>query len=88
MIKIVPKEIKEEILKKVKSGEKASELAKIYGISDKTIYRWLKEGIKAEVSILEHNRLKRENEELKRILGMVMLDLEQEKKRKLLKNKY
>jgi transposase-like protein len=80
MFKTVPKEIKEEILTKVKSGEKVTELASIYGLSDKTIYRWLKEQVKPDVSLLELNKLKKENEELKRILGMVMLDLEREKK--------
>lgn len=80
MFKIVPKEIKEEIINKVKTGEKVSELASIYGLSDKTIYRWLKEQVRPELSILEVNKLKKENDELKRILGMVMLDLEREKK--------
>lgn len=39
--KIIPKEIKQEILEKVKSGEKVIELAKQYGIADNTIYGWL-----------------------------------------------
>ncbi len=34
-------EVKVEILAKVKSGQKVSELAKQYGVSDKTIYNWL-----------------------------------------------
>ena len=85
MIKKVPSEIKLEILQKIKEGEKAPTLARQYGISDKTIYSWLRAQIKPDVSLMEYNKLKRENDELKRILGMVMLDLEQEKKRKLLK---
>lgn len=35
-------EVKVEILAKVKSGQKVSELAKQYGVSDKTIYNWLR----------------------------------------------
>lgn len=85
MFKQVPPEIKEEILQKIKEGEKAPTLGKQYGISDKTIYGWLRSQIKPDVSLMDYNKLKRENEELKRILGMIMLDLEQEKKRKLLK---
>ena len=41
-VKITPKEIKQEILEKIKLGEKVLDLAKQYGISDKTIYYWLR----------------------------------------------
>jgi DNA invertase Pin-like site-specific DNA recombinase len=80
MYKRVPAEIKKEILQKVQSGEKVQELAVLYAIADKTIYRWLKETIKPEVSIWEYRKLKADNAELKRILGMVMLELERKKK--------
>lgn len=79
----IAKEIREEILAKVKQGEKPPALAKQYGISDKTIYNWLRNQVTPDVSILDYNRVKRENEELKRIIGMIALDLEQEKKRKV-----
>lgn len=83
MFKAVPKEIKEEILVKIKEGKKAPDLATQYGISTKTIYNWLSRLVTPEVSLVEFNRLKRENEELKRIIGMMALDLELEKKRKI-----
>ncbi len=83
MFKSIAKEIKEEILSKVKEGQKATALAKQYGISDKTIYTWLSKSVKPEISYAGYQRLKRENEELKRIVGMMALDLEQEKKRKI-----
>ena len=74
--KIIPKEIKTEILAKVKSGEKVSELADQYGISDKSIYTWLhKETGDTVVSIVQYNRLKRENEELKKLIGELSLKL-------------
>ena len=74
--KIIPKEIKEEILAKVKSGGKVMELAKQYGVSDKSIYVWLRQSTGEQVvSIVQHNRLKRENEELKKLLGEVTLKL-------------
>ena len=74
--KIIPKEIKTEILAKVKSGEKVSELAHQYGISDKSIYTWLhKETGDTVVSIVQYNRLKRENEELKKLIGELSLKL-------------
>lgn len=83
MFRAVPKEIREEILNKVKAGQKVVELAKQYGISNRTIYGWLSRMVSPPVSLMEYNRIKRENEELKRIIGMIALDLEQEKKRKL-----
>jgi hypothetical protein len=73
MFKPIAKEIKEEILAKIKEG----------GISAKTIYTWLSKTVTPQISFAEHQRLKRENEELKRIIGMMAFDLEQEKKRKI-----
>lgn len=83
MVRIIPKEVKEEILEKVKGGRRVSELSKEYAISEKTIYKWLQKQVKpGTVSILKYNRLKRENEELKRIIGMIVFELERGKKNK------
>ena len=74
--KIIPKEIKEEILAKVKQGEKVLELARQYAVSDKSIYTWLhKETGDQVVSIVKYNRLKRENDELKKLIGEISLKL-------------
>lgn len=74
--KIIPKEIKNEILSKVKGGGKVVELARQYAISDKSIYTWLhKETGDTVVSIVQYNRLKRENEELKKLIGELSLKL-------------
>jgi len=76
MIKKIAKEIKEEVLAKAKAGEKVSALAEQYGISDRTIYAWLRQNTGEEViSILKYNRLKRENEELKRLIGELTLNM-------------
>lgn len=77
----IPKEIREEVTAKAKAGEKVAELAKTYGISTKIIYCWLsKDGGDDSVSLLKYNKLKRENEELKRLLGEVTLALKWGKK--------
>ena len=81
MFKPIAKEIKEEILQKAKEGKKAPDLATQYGISDKTIYGWLGASIKPTITFMEYSKLKRENEELKRIIGIMALDLAHEKKR-------
>lgn len=74
--KFIPKEIKNEILAKVKSGEKVADLARQYGISDKSIYTWLhKDTGDQVVSIVQYNKLKRENEELKKLIGELSLRL-------------
>ena len=74
--KIIPKEIRDEILFKVKQGEKVMDLAHQYGVSDKSIYTWLhKETGDQVVSIVQYNRLKRENEELKKLIGELSLKL-------------
>ena len=74
--KIIPKEIKTEILGKVKSGEKVVDLAHQYAVSDKSIYTWLRlESGDQVVSLVQYNRLKRENEELKRLVGDITLKM-------------
>ena len=80
MFKRVPVETKREVLEKVKNGMSIADVAKQYAISTKTIYAWLSNEVRPEISILEYNRLKKENEELKRIIGIVTLELERGKK--------
>ena len=80
MFKKVPLETKEEILSKIKNGASVIDAASQYGISSKTIYAWLRNTVKPEFSVLEINRLKRENDELKRIIGLITLELERGKK--------
>lgn len=81
--KRIPKEIKDEILSKVKEGRPATELASQYGISSKTIYTWIRMetvGGDHSISPLEYHRLKRENDELKKIIGLLTLKIERGKK--------
>jgi transposase-like protein len=79
--KIIAKEIKQEILAKVKLGSKVVDLAKQYGVSDRSIYAWLQKDTTDEfISVLKYNKLKRENTELKRLIGELTLDLSLGKK--------
>lgn len=81
MYKRVAKEIQDEILVKARAGERVAVLAEQYGISTKTIYAWLsKDSGEDIVSILKYNKLKRENQELKRLLGEVTLEMSLGKK--------
>ena len=79
--KVVPKEIKNEILAKVKSGEKVADLARQYGISDKSISTWLHQDTGDQVvALIQYNRLKRENEALKKLMAELSLKLSLGKK--------
>jgi len=77
----IPKEVKEEVIIKVKNGISVAQLAKDYGISDRTIYAWLKKKAINNISVLEYNRLKKENRELKEIIGILTLEVEKLKKK-------
>ncbi len=81
MSRRIPKEIKEEIISKVEAGERVADLAEQYAVSTKTIYTWLRqdsgEGV---VSVLQYNKLKRENEELKRLIGELTRNMHLQKK--------
>lgn len=81
--KYYPKELKEEIINKIKSeGITGVEASNRYGINVKNIYRWLSQGISGEThgQILENNRLKRENKQLKQIIGQLLFEKEKGKK--------
>jgi transposase-like protein len=79
----IGKEIKDEIISKVQAGERVVALAEQYAVSSKTIYAWLRQDTgEAVVSVLHYNKLKRENEELKRLIGELTLDMHLQKKSK------
>jgi len=67
--KFIPKEIKEQILRRIKEeGITVTQAAKDAGISSKTIYNWMRSKTLSDGSILEISRLKRENRELAEII--------------------
>jgi transposase-like protein len=79
-------EIKEEIIKKIKhEGLSVIDAAKQYGISDKTIYNWLGTKACGTVSLLEHNKVKKENEQLKQIIGDLTIKMSMDAKKGLSK---
>ena len=63
------KEVKEEVLRKVREGQRVSEVARSHGINEMTIRSWLERdtGMTA-AETLEISRLKRENESLLKII--------------------
>lgn len=78
----ISKEIKDQILKRVKEdGISVPEAASDHGISAKTIYNWLTKGVAKQVSWLEHNKLRKENQELKALIGEITVELSKTKKK-------
>ncbi|CAN5139499.1 hypothetical protein BH11PAT1_BH11PAT1_0770 [soil metagenome] len=79
---VIPKETKEQILHRIKDeGIAVAQAALEYGVSTKTIYNWMRGSTIVDHSILEINRLKRENKELAEIIGLLTLNLERSKKK-------
>ena len=85
MFKAIPREIKEQILSRIKNeGVTANQVAIDAGISPKTVYGWLtKESIKAKVNVLEFSRLRRENVALYEIIGKLTAQIEKSKRGRL-----
>ncbi|HUD81311.1 MAG TPA: transposase [Patescibacteria group bacterium] len=80
-IPVDPK-LKAEIVAKVRDeGMRVVDVSTQYGISTKSIYTWLREGVVDgnRNLILENNRLKKENEQLYRLLGRATAEMQKSK---------
>jgi len=71
-----------EIVSKIRDGgQSVSSVSAEYGISSKTIYTWLREGVVDgdRNVILELNRLRKENEQLYKLLGRATAEMQKAK---------
>jgi len=76
-------EVKEQIINRIKNdGVAVAEAAKEHGISEQTVYNWLGRKAQGVPSILELAKLKRENEELLRLVGKITLTLSETQKKR------
>ena len=67
--------LKQEVLEKIKNGKSVPDLAAEHSLSVNTIYTWLrKQADNTGTSNLEIAKLRRENQELKEIIGLFALD--------------
>lgn len=81
MAKRYPKEIRQEVLEKIREGRKVSAVSQEYGIDDQTIRNWLQRDTGGQRSeILEVSRLRRENEALLRLVGQLTYESDVQKK--------
>lgn len=75
MARYIKQAKKDEVLLAVKNGLAVTEAATQYEVSAKAIYVWLKaQADNTGTSSLEVARLRRENQELKEIIGMFALE--------------
>jgi transposase-like protein len=83
----ISKEIKEQIINRIKhDGISVAQAAEDHGISTKSIYVWLGNQARGSVSLLAHNKLKKENSQLKEIIGELTIRMSTEVKRGSYKN--
>lgn len=81
MSKRINEETKQKIINKIRDeGLSVPKVASEFGISPNAIYNWIGTKAKGEPSILEISKLKKENAELKIIIGGLTLDMERGKK--------
>jgi len=79
---VISREIKEQILGRLKQGGvTVKEVSEQHGISTKTIYYWLRKGLYgSDKSLLEVNQLRKENKQLRELVGKLLLQIERGKK--------
>ncbi len=76
----IAKEIKEQILARVKEGkEPAAQIAREAGVNPKTVYGWVEQTVIKPASLIELNRLKREQAGLYQLIGRLTSELDQQK---------
>lgn len=81
MSKRINEEIRQKIINKIRDeGLSVPKAAEEFGISPNAIYNWIGAKAKGEPSILEMSKLKKENAELKQIIGGLTLNMERGKK--------
>lgn len=82
MGKHIDQSTKDTVVTSIKQdGLTVTEASAKFQVSTKAIYRWLADlADNSHTSILDMNKLRRENQQLKEIIGMLMLDQEKTKK--------
>lgn len=82
MSQIIPNERKQEIINKIHEGMSVRDASLDYGVSTKTLYRWLRDGLQDgdRNLALENNRLRKENEQLYALLGRATAEMKRPKK--------
>lgn len=74
--KYISADVKKQILERLRNdGIPVAQLAEEHGISNRTIYGWLSKGATSQPTWLELNKLKRENQALKELIGKITYEM-------------
>lgn len=79
-VKVISKEIREQVLLRMKNeGLTVVQAARDHGLHPKTVYNWVHRSA-TNLDLLELSKLKRENKELREIIGTITHELHKHKK--------
>ena len=74
---VIPKEIKEQVLGRIKEGGvSVNQAAKEHGLNPRSIYDWLNKDTVKNMTFAEVHKLKKENQQLKELVGRLILEIE------------
>lgn len=82
MFKVIPAPVRKQVLEQIKNGATVKQMADQFEVSPKTIYGWLTKDSDSQVSLTEYSKLKREKQDLLKIIGEITLELTRSKKKK------
>lgn len=80
--RVIEPSVKAEVIDQIRNkGVSVAETARSYEINPRTIYGWLKQGVvdNNKNLILENNKLKREIEQLYKLLGRATAEMQRSK---------
>lgn len=76
-------EIKEQIINRIKNeGVSVSQAAADHGVPETTIYTWIAKKVEGYPTLAENLKLKKENDQLKILLGEITLKLSETQKKR------
>ncbi len=76
-------EVKEQIINRIKNeGVSVAAAATEHGVSEATIYTWIGAKTEGAPTVLEFAKLKKENEELLKLIGLMTYKLSESQKKK------
>jgi transposase-like protein len=76
-------DVKEQIINRIKNdGITVIQAAKDHGVAEGTIYSWIAKKVEGQPTLAENIKLKRENDQLYRLLGEITLKLSESQKKK------
>lgn len=76
-------DLKEQIINRIKNeGVSVVQAAKDHGVAEGTIYTWIAKKVEGQPTLSENIKLKRENDQLLKLVGEMTLKLSETQKKK------